>query len=1016
MIELPPLHYTGILPVAALVLFIAIPVALVAGRRRAARLLAITGSLLLLAGWLVYEIPFITLDYSLHEVYWNTSPGLPLWMRIASAWAGGGGSLFLFTVIAATGFLAVQRRVAGEKKFLLAYAALQVSVLLAAFFNDAFTLIENPPPSGAGLNPLLKSPWLYPHPLTTFGGYALLALGSLAVLLGGRGAARRGIAVYGAGWALLTLGIMLGGLWSYETFGWGGYWAWDPVETSELMVWLVATTLFHLSVAAPSTRRAFLSLTAGSVLLAMYITRTGLSPLHSFAAPSIGALILLAGGLAGLAGFLYYIGYAAPLAARELWKSIRRSLYGFGVGVAGVSLAIAAFFVYGTMLVPSVLTAIGISASVPQMDSGIAYFHPVLYPLALVFLAAIPASFLSERYGWKGYLSLIVSGAIVSAVAGLAALAGLLQVAPLSPPTTNAMMVVGVVWASIALAATGGDLAARLLRGPLALVRDRMAGVSLLHMGMALTLLGVLLSGTYAYNQQYFREYSLRPGGEVVLPGGYTLSLEGYKYSISNSSVDIYTQYVGRAETYYLAWIGLNTLTSDLGDMVSSLLGFEKKLAGNETLRLAASLASREPVETRRLVVEVEEVVQRDLSSNATLALPPYNATRPARLVLENTTWWFNVRPLSTGQGVLVATELQLVGKADRIVVENIVGAASKKPVEIPSFHTIYEVSTPNATLRLDGAEVEVSNITILPAAVVEGSKAGTVKANISTIILSNAYLVIRGRLAENGTGLVLPSLLDKGLVVYLYYRENRDPYLDYILNSSLRDLLRDPHSLIFLTHSQQCLSAGRCEGYVDAPRLVPESAWLDLKIAVRGPGGFAEERNVRLRFEAYGEIQGIHGLVPQVVRIPSGVDEVYIVVHVPVVEENIPVRPSYGYHELLVYYLHEAFKKLSPRERLALTALMASGYTVDDMRRLLREAPQSATYLLEKSIIDLYLLAEHYDPAHSVVAEKGVVVQVKVIPGASLVFYGPLLMALAETLVLVSAAYTGRRRSAGKA
>ncbi len=1003
----PGIHYTGILPGAGLALLAAAALLAVAGRTGASRRLAVIASSILVAGWLVYEIPFIVLDYSLHEVYWNTSPGLPLWMRIASAWAGGGGSLYLFTVIAALGFLLAARRLE-DRKLLATYSALQVGVLLAAYFNDAFTLLEEVPPSGAGLNPLLKSPWLYPHPLTTFGGYALLAVGGLMGLFAPRRAPRWG-AVYGAGWALLTLGIMLGGLWSYETFGWGGYWAWDPVETSELMVWLVATTYFHLAVAAPSTRRSFLALTAGTVLLAMYITRTGLSPLHSFAAPSIGALILLAGGLAGLAGFLYYFSTAAATAARELLGSLRKNLYLFGVALASLSLAAAAFFVYATMLVPSILTALGHDVSVPQMSSGIAYFHPVLYPLAILFLAALPASFFSDRYGWRGYAALVVSTAMVSLVVGLAAYEELLQLAPLSPRETNALMAAGTVWAALGVAVTGAYLASR-LRRPLSLLRDRLAGVSLLHMGMALTLLGVLLSGTYAYNQQYFYDISLRPGEVVEIPGGYRLSLESYEYRISNATVDIYTQYVGRAETYYLAWMGLNTLAVDLGDMVAALKEYQEKASREPVLALAADLALSGEERVDRVEANISRLIQRDLASNATLLLPPAGKDTVPRLVAVNATLWFNARPLSSQDGRLVATGLQLVARTDRLVVEGVVGAASQNLSEIPSFHTVYEATLEKpVAIHVGSVRIEVANMTILPAAVVEGTEAGRVLANASMIVFENAYILVNGRAAMGNESLELPAVLDRGLMVYLYYRETRDPYLETILNSSLAEILEDPHALIALTHSAQCLSAGSCEGYVDAPRLVPESAWLDLKIRVEGPGG-AETRTARLRFEAYGEIQGIHGLVPQVIRVLRGVDEVYIVVHVPVVPGAGDVKPSFGFHELLVYYLHEAGKNLSPRERLALAALMAAGYTIDDMRRLLRESPGTATYLLEKSIIDLYLLAEHYDPGHSVVEEKGVLVQVKVIPGALLVFLGPALMALGELLALAAIAATHRR------
>ncbi|HID41987.1 MAG TPA: hypothetical protein EYP33_07560, partial [Pyrodictium sp.] len=203
------MHYTGIAPLVAGALIVA-GVVLVLKGKSGEKLLRY-GLAVAVVGWLVYLVPFVTLDYSLREVFWNTSPGLPLWMRIASSWASGGGSLYLFAVIVSAAGLYLLR-VHKSRLFQVILGGIVLAALAAAFLNGAFSAMEERPVSGAGLNPLLKSPWIYPHPLSTFGGYALLSIGMVALLAGLR---RRGLLVYELGWALLTIGIVLGGYWSY---------------------------------------------------------------------------------------------------------------------------------------------------------------------------------------------------------------------------------------------------------------------------------------------------------------------------------------------------------------------------------------------------------------------------------------------------------------------------------------------------------------------------------------------------------------------------------------------------------------------------------------------------------------------------------------------------------------------------------------------------------------------------------------------------------------------------------
>ncbi|KSW11695.1 hypothetical protein CF15_02435 [Pyrodictium occultum] len=985
-----PLHYTGVLPLASGVL-VAAGVAAALGRRDGSRLLRY-GLLAAVLGWLLYVSAFVRLDYSLKEVFWETSPGLPAWMRIASSWAGGGGSLYLFTVLASlAGLYLLQRH--RRRSFQALLGSIVLAGLAAAFLNDAFTPMQGHPASGAGLNPLLKSPWLYPHPLSTFSGYALLAVAAAAMLTGER---RRCLVVYELGWALLTIGIMLGGYWSYETFGWGGYWAWDPVETSELMVWLVATVLPHLLMTLPSLSAFNSAWLLSSVFMAMYVTRTGLSPLHSFAAPSAGALVLLAAGLTPAA-------YAVYLAARRGGEALseaaavlrRRQPYTVGLLVAGLVLAAAAVYVYGTLFLPSILTAIGREVSVPQMESGIRYFHPVLYPMLVVLLAAIPLAFTGDRLGWRGYAALTASTAIVATAFGLAAYRGTYLLAPLSPLATNAMMAFGLPWALVAAASVLAYLAYKLRLGPRRLLADRLTSVSLLHLGLAVTVIGVLLSGTYAFNTKYTWYYQLKPGDSIELPGGARLVFEGYSYGISNSTVDIYTDYVGRSSTYMLAWSTINYIKSDIVRFLNLYNQGKQLVARNKTIDWLLGIARKSPLALNKtLVVKANATLKLfDLERNTTVVLA---GGEPVEIILSNASININLN-MNPNTGIMSVNLLLVAGNLAIVLPRK---APLEQKIGIHRFIGI-EPGKP-LSIAVDGVNITVSRAALLSEALLFAGQGRPLDLKGRTISGSDAALYIYGSIAApGGGGIEVPSQLPQAVSAYIV--ASADPTMRRVIrlieHSSIYSILTNTSRLEAVISSPKCLrGVHSCMGYVAAPKLVPETAWLDVKLRL-DQGSSHRDVRVRIRFEAYGEVQGIHGLVSKVIPIANGLGDVYVVVSPPVVEGYIGGRAAY--HELLIYYLHEAFKQLPPEKRLALAALMAAGYNIDVLRDGVVD--NSERQQLEATLMDLYLLAENFNPANSTIAREGLHVEVKVIPGVRLVWLGPLVMALAAVYAAAS-------------
>ncbi len=1007
-LHIGPLHYSGFIPlVALLVLLYGIVEAL---RGRDAKRILRTGFLLVVIGWLVYWIPFVTLDFSLHEVYWDTSPGLPVWMRFAAAWAGGGGSLFLFALIASLAALYVLRD--STRWLQVALASIVVIGLVAAFLNDAFTVLPTTPASGAGLNPLLKSPWLYPHPLSTFSGYALLAVAAAVLLAGQR---RKGYILYEIGWALLTLGILLGGYWSYETFGWGGYWAWDPVETSELMVWLAATLLPHLLVVAPSLAGFSEAFIASSVFLAMYVTRTGLSPLHSFAAPSIGALILLITGYSWLLLAALELYRGIEPGAHEILRSVRSlDTYRTGLVVAAFSLLAAALFVYSTLLVPATIIVTGKAASVPQMSAGIRFFHPVLYPLLVTMLAAIPAVFLGQWLGWRGYFALLVTTAIAASALGLAAYYEKVTLAPLSPAATNAEMAFGLVWAGVAAAATLTYLGLRARKGLRILLRDRLGGLSLLHLGLALTVIGVLLSGTFAFNEAYMKDYQVKPGQEISLPGGFKLVFKGFDYGISSSKVDIYTRYVNHAPSYYYGQVALYTLAQDFARVIQ---GYEKGKTiyhKNETVRTLLDLALRGAVlYPGNYTVKARATIKYiNFASNTTMLLAD---NEPVEIRLVNVT----LKPIvnqdpDTGQ-YYVYTPIQ-AAQVELVLPRNV----SKFLPPALGIHDLLAIQfTKPARLATSNFTAMIYNASLLAEQFITGGRGAPLKVKNNTITGARAVLDIRS--AEITIGNVTtrsPAPIPMDVIIY-YFVERSPLYkkvLEAVNETGLYKLLVNPSNVLKLAFTQKCLDEihkgaslappRECEAYVKAPKLVPETAWLDVHFKlVRGHS--SKDVDARIRFEAYGEIQGIHGLVPKVLHPGEGIDEVYIVIEPPLVNSFL-YGDQMAYHELFIYYLHEAFRNLTPPERLALTAVMVGGYQSDMIKSM---SPQQAQTMLEGSLVDVYLLASKFNPANSTIYREGLLVKVKIVPGVRLVWLGPVVMA-ASALYLAGFALLTRREN----
>ena len=265
---------------------------------------------------LVYA--FLTNEFIFKYVASHSSTTLPTFYKITGLWAGQTGSL-LFWFWLLTAFSAVfvfwkrnWDEIAEHALPALAVSQLFFALLLLVPGSSPFEMLPAAPVEGNGLNPLLQNPGMIFHPPTLYVGFVgftipfALAIGAL---LCGREDVKwikkcRRWTLFS--WAFLTVGIIFGAQWAYMELGWGGYWAWDPVENASLLPWLTATAFLH-SIMMQEKRDILrfwnvmlITATFELCLLGTFLTRSGVvGSVHSFGQSSVGMFFLVFMALTG---------------------------------------------------------------------------------------------------------------------------------------------------------------------------------------------------------------------------------------------------------------------------------------------------------------------------------------------------------------------------------------------------------------------------------------------------------------------------------------------------------------------------------------------------------------------------------------------------------------------------------------------------------------------------------------------------------------------------------------------
>ncbi|HTJ41417.1 MAG TPA: cytochrome c-type biogenesis CcmF C-terminal domain-containing protein [Kofleriaceae bacterium] len=362
-------------------------------------LYAFTALIALSGAMIIYA--FVSHDYTIKYVYEVSDTSMSFWYKVTAFWGGLDGSL-LFWVLVLALFACVAIRVNHRRhRDMIGYVVATIMVVqlffisLLVFTKDPFsTFLTNPPIDGKGLNPLLQNYWMVIHPPSLYTGFVAATI-PFAFAIGALASGRLDDMWLGSvrSWMLicfffLSFGLVLGGRWAYEVLGWGGYWAWDPVENAGLLPWFTATAFLHSIII--QEQRGMLKIwnlvlviiTFFLTIFGTFMTRSGIvKSVHAFGEDNVLALqfvLFMALVLTISIGLVVY--RANKLRAANTFESFISREFAFLVN--NWLLLGCAFFVLFATMFPTMTEAL----SGERATVGIEFFNKWMTPLALILL------------------------------------------------------------------------------------------------------------------------------------------------------------------------------------------------------------------------------------------------------------------------------------------------------------------------------------------------------------------------------------------------------------------------------------------------------------------------------------------------------------------------------------------------------------------------------------------------------------------------------------------------------
>jgi cytochrome c-type biogenesis protein CcmF len=484
------------------------------------------------------EIAFARDDFSYNIVQQHSSIETPTFYKLAAMWSSQEGSLLLWAWVLSIAASLALFATRDKLREIVPYAT-AVMAGIATFFTglmlfaggvNPFATLSPAPADGIGLNPLLQHPSMMIHPPMLYSGYVAFTIPfafAVGALITRRldaewiRATRRFALI---AWAFLGLGLLLGARWSYTELGWGGYWAWDPVENAALMPWLAGTAFLH-SIMVQEKRgmlkvwnACLIVATFSLALLGTFLVRSGvLQSIHAFGDSTVGPYILGLIAVVLLGSTALIVSRLDDLRSEKRIDSLASREAVFLVNNL-LLVALCATIFWGTFfpLISELFTGTKSSLAAPWFDR---YTTPLA--ILLVLFTGIGPLLAWRRISWATARRVFV---VPAAVAAATAVVLALTTDAARRPWALALFVFAAFaltglaqefWRGAAArrSLSGGSLPAALI-GVVARNRRRYGGY-VVHIGVAVLLIGIAASSSFQTN----RDLRLRPGQSAVVDG-----------------------------------------------------------------------------------------------------------------------------------------------------------------------------------------------------------------------------------------------------------------------------------------------------------------------------------------------------------------------------------------------------------------------------------------------------------------------------------------------------------------
>lgn len=520
-----------------------------------------------------------TSQFQFEYVASYTSLNLPMVYKLTAFWAGNAGSLLLWAVLLClyTGILVFSKE---KRNPMMPYVSsiLLLNILffftVMAFGGNPFAMTETIPADGKGLNPMLQHPGMILHPVTLYLGYVGLAV-PFAFAIGAL-ILRRMDAEWIkltrrwtiTAWLFLTLGNIIGGWWAYLELGWGGYWAWDPVENASFLPWLTVSAFLHSVMI--QERKGMLKTWNISLIILSYIltlfgtflVRSGvLTSVHAFGSGPLGTYFLI------FMAFMMLFSIYIVMTRYQLIKKESIPIESYfskesSFLLNNLILVTGAFAVFWGSMYPLISETV----TGTKINVGAPYFDAVMAPILLILILLMAVC---PLIAWqKATVERFIKNAIWPLSAGIVTAIILIILG-----IKGALAIIGLA-STIFMFATHVQEFVQGTRARMKATKENMVkaifkltrknqrryGGYIVHIGIALIAVGVISS--HAYSEEILKTVNL---GESITIGDYELTFKGLTEHTDKGNgivvADIGTVYRGKdlgtvkpEKVFYESW------------------------------------------------------------------------------------------------------------------------------------------------------------------------------------------------------------------------------------------------------------------------------------------------------------------------------------------------------------------------------------------------------------------------------------------------------------------------------